>query len=149
MAAADPAAVAGAATCAIDAVFGPRFKLRAIGGRDIRDVYVCIEFVLDNGSAFVATLVDADIWEISEMPTGPDSRARRVDLSDRAVGLVNAMGWQHDAIERSARLAALSISGDQPVAGFSIPVEVIDFRASLARDGAIAVDLIDLNAQAY
>jgi hypothetical protein len=148
MAAADPAAVAGAATCAIDAVFGPRFKLRAIGGRDIRDVYVCIEFVLDNGSAFVATLVDADIWEISEMPTGPDSRARRVDLSDRAIGLVNAMGWAYDAVERSARLAALSISGDAPVAGFSIPIECVDFRAALARDGSIEIDLIDHPAHA-
>jgi hypothetical protein len=48
----------------------------------------------------------------------------------------------------SARLAALSISGDQPVAGCPIPVEVVDFRATLARDGAVAVDLIDLNARA-
>jgi hypothetical protein len=45
-------------------------------------------------------------------------------------------------------LAALSISGDQPVAGFSIPVEVIDLRAMLARDGTIAVDLIDHAAHA-
>jgi hypothetical protein len=146
--AAEPAVVADAATRAIDAVFGRRFKLHSFGGHDIREPYVAVEFLLANGVSFIATLVDTDLWEIEKMPIGPGPRAKRVVLSDRAIGLVNAMGWQHDAVERSARLAALTISGDQPVTGFSIPVEVIDFRATLDRDGAIAVDLIDVNARA-
>jgi hypothetical protein len=58
------------------------------------------------------------------------------------------MGWQVGAVERSVRVAALSISGDNPVAGFSIPIDVVDFQTTLDADGAIAVDLIDHPAHA-
>jgi hypothetical protein len=146
--AAEPSAIEAAARRAINAVFGSSFKLKAIGARDVRDVYVRVEFLLANGIAFVAELVDVDLWEVDPMPTVPGRRATPVVMSDRAAALIVNMGWALDAIERSARLAALSLSGDNPVAGFSIPIECVNFRATFAADGAIAVDLIDHPAHA-
>jgi hypothetical protein len=145
---AHPSAIQAGATRAIDAVFGRRFKLRAIDAQDVVDVYLRVEFLASNGIAFVAEMIDVDLWEVHPMPTIPGRKATPVALSDRAVALVNGMGWAIDAVERSARLAALSISDDQPVAGFSIPIEVVDFRASFTGDGSIAVDLIDHPAHA-
>jgi hypothetical protein len=134
-----PTVIEAAARRAITSTFGAGFRLKSF---DDRTVSVSVQFTPRGCDSFVAYLVAADLWEVDAIPV--PRTPRTVRLADRAVALVNSMGWSFDAVERSARMAAFSIGGERRVAGFSIPIECIDFTAALTRDGTIEVDLVDL-----
>ena len=134
-----PAALAAQARKEIVAVLGWR-SLKTLHRRSMRfEIYFA-----HADEEFVVSARDAGTWEVETRNMEPICPPYPIIFSDRAVGLINGMGWNLEMIEFKARWALRSADPvDHGFCEFAIPIEEVPFIGRLNELDTVEVDLDD------
>ncbi|HEY7550647.1 MAG TPA: hypothetical protein VH913_14165 [Hyphomicrobiaceae bacterium] len=128
------------AAAAIDEIvkhFGAEFEFRnpPAPTSDIRlHVFVA-------GNWLVLLPVGPATWVLDTINMTRIARIEPVRFSDRAVGLINALGWSFDAVTSAAREAVATAGEDDHSVPFAIPIEHAYFAVWRDGDGKGEIDL--------
>ena len=135
-----PAELEAQARCEIAAVFGRRRALRTFHPRSMRfDIWFS-----HAGEEFVASARDTGTWVVETRSAEPVCPPYPILFTDRAVALINGLGWRIEGIEERGRWALKSEHPeDHGFCEFQVPIETVPFVGRLNDLDTVEIDLDD------